>query len=536
MNRLQHHHRDSILFGYSCFDRMIFNGCIPAFMHTERGGTIRWFLRSHRGVENLSRAAFGKISRSYHDWVNQYAHDRGIDLVVPEKGICREDLVEPYFRQLGNRAGVAVILKAREPERVAWHLAKIDKIAVERRCVDLYYFYLNDAHCGRMFLRICPYFPFNITVWLNGHHWLACQLRQEAIPFQTHDNLFSACARPERLQELSDTFAASAVVHTVETWLARLLPLFSEAERQQGYRHQLYMAQMEYCHNLIFKKRVLVDRLFERLMDANRWLGHPDKLAVIFGRSRYRPDTRTGQTLLKVTQTHLPVLSCSYKQTLVKQYAKDGAALRTESSTFQLKDLALRKNINNLAQVRSVLDHANQRFLSVQQDVLASYLDRGQLQQLRQPSVSPTGRRVPGLHIDDPRLMAVLQAILHFAYLVGKGVFRTNDLLSDVQRALDNPQYTLGQLRYDLSKLRGKNLVSRLAGTQGYQVTSQGYRIGIFYLKLYHKIYAPLTSALCDPIADDNKVLSNRQTKLDRLYIAVDRAIQKLEDCLAIAS
>lgn len=45
MNRFHRHHRDSILFGYSCFDRMILNGCIVPFMHTERGGTIRWFLR-----------------------------------------------------------------------------------------------------------------------------------------------------------------------------------------------------------------------------------------------------------------------------------------------------------------------------------------------------------------------------------------------------------------------------------------------------------------------------------------------------------
>jgi hypothetical protein len=172
----------------------------------------------------------------------------------------------------------------------------------------------------------------------------------------------------------------------------------------------------------------------------------------------------------------------------------------------------------------------------VQQDILASYVDRGQLEQLRQPSVSPSGRRVPGLHIDDPRLMAVLQAILCFAYLVGKGVFRTKDLLVDVQHALNNPHFTLNQLRYDLSKLRGKGLVSRVAGSQSYQVNSEGYRIGIFHLKLYQQMYAPLTAAICDPVAADHEVLKRRQTKLDRLYVAVDQAVHKLAHHLGMAA
>ena len=541
MNRFEQHHRDAILFGYSCFDRLILNGSILPFLCTERAGTICWFLRNYRQLEP-SRAAFAKISRDYHDWVNQYQQQTGVDIVEPEKDCDREALVEPYFRQLGQRTGVAVILKAREPERVAWHYAKTKALAVSRRYIDLYYFYLNDPHCGRMFLRVCPYFPCNIRVWLNGHNWLACQLNKESIPFERRDNLFIACSRPERLQELSDAFRPSDIAATVDNWVARLLPFFSDAERQQGYRHQLYMAQIEYCHNLIFKNRRALDRVFERLLDANRAIGRPAKLAAVFGRAGFHPDTRTGQTVVKMTALRLPVISSSFKQTTIKQYAKGSsdpqgnAALRNESTTFQLDDLSIPKNIKNLPKVREVLNKANQRYLSVQQDVLASYVDRGALEQLRQPSVSTSGRRVPGMHLDDPRLLAVLQAILCFAYLVGKGGFRTKDLLLDVQRALGNPLFTLNQLRYDLSKLRGKGLVGRIKGTQRYEVSSEGYRVGIFHLKLYQQMYAPLTAALRDPVPADNEVLTSRQIKLDRLYVAVDAAIQKLATHLGMAA
>jgi len=535
MNRFEHHHRDAILFGYSCFDRMIFNGAILQFMHTKRAGSIRWFLRDRCQIEDVSRSAFAKISRDYHAWVGEYAQQTGLTILTPEKGVSREQLVEPYFHALGQQAGVAVILKARESERLAWHFAKTNQIAVDRRCVDLYYFYLNDAHCGRMFLRICPYFPFHITVWLNGHNWLKCQLQKENIAFKTRDNLFVACERPERLQELADAFAPTDIAPTVDAWLARLLPFFTDSERQI-FRHQLFMIQMEYCHNLIFKKPAALDQLFGRLMDANRGLGRPDKLAVVFGRTNYVPDTRTGQTTLRVTKTRLPVLSSGYKQTLIKQYVKDGMAIRTESSSFQLKDLSIPKNLKNLPKVRQVMDRANQRYLNVQQDILASHLDGGQLEHLRQPSVSPSGRRVPGLHLDDPRLMAVLQAITCFAYLAGQGCFRTVDLLVDVQKALANPLYRLSQLRYDLSKLRGKGLVVRLPATQSYQLTPEGYQIAIVYLKFYQRLYAPLIAAIRNPVATDNEMLHRRQTKLDRLYVATDQALKRLAHHLGLAA
>jgi hypothetical protein len=210
-------------------------------------------------------------------------------------------------------------------------------------------------------LGICPYFPFNVSVWLNGHNWLACQLRREGLALKTCDNLFVACAQPQRLQELSDAFAPSDRVTTVETWLDRLLPYFSPAEREQGYRHQLFLAQMEYCHNLLFQKPAGLDRLFDRLRDANRGIGHPDKRAVVFGRARYQPDMRTGQTALRLTKLRLPVISSSFKQTLIKHYVKQGAGLRTESSTFQLKDLSLPKNIKNLAKVREALDRGQHK-------------------------------------------------------------------------------------------------------------------------------------------------------------------------------
>ena len=45
------------------------------------------------------------------------------------------------------------------------------------------------------------------------------------------------------------------------------------------------------------------------------------------------------------------------------------------------------------------------------------------------------------------------QALTCFVHLVGHATFRTKDLLTDLQRILNQPEYRLSQLRYDLGKL-----------------------------------------------------------------------------------
>ncbi len=239
MNRFLQHHRDAVRLDYSCFDRIILHGSIRCFQYPACGGTVRWFLDDRRHT-TCSRVAFGGIANKYHDWIDDYAAKRQLDILQPQQNpdllkVSREDLVEPYFQKLGQHEGVAVILKLREPERIACYHARTNDIAIMRRNVLLYYFYLNDRDCGRMFLRICPYFPFNITIWLNGHNWLKQQLDHEAIAYQSCDNLFTACERPERLQQLSDAFAPEHIVHSVDAWMERLLPFFSPAERWKAF-------------------------------------------------------------------------------------------------------------------------------------------------------------------------------------------------------------------------------------------------------------------------------------------------------------
>ena len=63
-----------------------------------------------------------------------------------------------------------------------------------------------------------------------------------------------------------------------------LAPFFTRQEREHGCQHRFFMTQVEYCHNLIFRRRAVLDTLHQRLLDANRSMGQPDKITLLFGR------------------------------------------------------------------------------------------------------------------------------------------------------------------------------------------------------------------------------------------------------------
>jgi len=87
-------------------------------------------------------------------------------------------------------------------------------------------------------------------------------------------------------------------------------------------------------------------------------------------------------------------------------------------------------------------------------------------------------------------------------------------------------------VRYDLAKLRAKNLVVKVPKTQTYRVTPQGLRICILFLKLAHRVYAPFAAAVLKPVTHDATLSAERRAHLDQLYAGVDHALDALLDHL----
>src|SRR5215468_8103468 len=227
MNSFFEHHKDSIRWHYRCFDRILLNGLIQPFQQPER---VVGFFNTYRQIYPVTRSTLRDIANQFQRWVTERAAKRNIPIVEAPRG-RRDEFVDPYFSR-ARPGAVAVILKAREPARIMiaigdkaanrWHLQMAERWVVE------YNFYINDHDWGRMFVRICPYFPFSARICLNQHHWLANRMRENGIQFKQRSNAFLKCAEPDRLQQLSDSLTPRHLVTCGQKWLAHLTPFSAQ--------------------------------------------------------------------------------------------------------------------------------------------------------------------------------------------------------------------------------------------------------------------------------------------------------------------
>ena len=173
-----------------------------------------------------------------------------------------------------------------------------------------------------------------------------------------------------------------------------------------------------------------------RLLDANRTIGQPDKITVIFGRKVTKQARGKLQTEIEDMHLPNPVIRSHYRNGFIKQYVRDHLILRTEAATNNVTDYGVNKAVEHLPALRDKLSAIDDNYLDIQQDILETFVDRGQLQQLATPTLTPSGKRIPGLKLDHPRQLALMHALVRFAQIPAANTFSTGELHPHVAAAL----------------------------------------------------------------------------------------------------
>ena len=129
-----------------------------------------------------------------------------------------------------------------------------------------------------------------------------------------------------------------------------------------------------------------------------------------------------------------------------------------------------------------------------------------------------------------------MHALVRFAHIAAGNPFTTKELYPHTLKALGltPAEYSLAALRYDLYKLRAKGLVCKLPRSRRYQLTPQGYSLCLLFLKLFERIYAPLTAGLLHPVNADTQLQPRKRTQLDRLYQRVANDLDQLLNAVGL--
>jgi hypothetical protein len=204
--------------------------------------------------------------------------------------------------------------------------------------------------------------------------------------------------------------------------------------------------------------------------------------------------------------------------------------LRFEAASNDRKgDYGINKAVENLVPLREKLQGITERYQNVQ-DILETFLDRGELRKLAEPTLRPNGQRIPRLKLDHPRQLAVMSSLLRFSHVAAGDTFTTAELQAAEAEALGitAEQCPRGALRYELWKVRAKGLGEKLLHSRRYRLLPNGYRICLLFLKLFDKIYAPLTAGLLHPYPGDRGMTDDRLHQLDKLCRSVPTALDEL--------
>jgi hypothetical protein len=147
-----------------------------------------------------------------------------------------------------------------------------------------YYFYIRDAVLGPLSMCVGTYLPFQTTYYLNGHHFMEIELRNQKVAFRKDDNAFLSTSDPKALQAVADKLSASIIRKRLDYWSWLLCPKFSEKERKAVKLNRDYsINQIEYCRNFIFKRHFPIHKIFEQSCEMGLFRLSADKVAKIFG-------------------------------------------------------------------------------------------------------------------------------------------------------------------------------------------------------------------------------------------------------------
>src|SRR3954462_10272106 len=496
---------DHVVFEVESIDRMYLNVWQPRLAY---GGGVQGFFVGHRGYHYASTALMDPMTKAFVADIHGFVAARGLELVSFAKGQRKDDLAQQFLATFTDEEGVLFVGRAQEKAGV-WRTQRRNSpstggsyawLVRSTAFINFFYFYCVDADFGPFFLKFSTYFPYTAKPCINGNEWAKRQAAKAGIRFEPLDNGFAACDDVPVVQAICDRLGPDHIDALLRKWLAILPDPFAPEDETAGYRYELSVLQAEFSLTQMLDRPVSGRIFFEQVLHDNLDIGRPDQVSLVFDRriiGKGRSATPGRFRTRVITDGVIPSLHVDYKNTKIKQYHKEGRALRTETTINDTRDFGIGKRLTNLPALREIGLSANRRLLGVQRLSHNPIRAAEAFHAVHDPIITDTGARIAGLRLGDRRAHALLQALLVFRLLPAG--FANRDLRGLLTGLLGTPAITAGQMSYDLRRLRAHGLITRIPRSHRYRLTDTGLHHAMLLTRAHTSLLLPGLAQLTDP-------------------------------------
>jgi hypothetical protein len=486
----------------SCFDRVIFKGHLPfggddhlnnyvdGVLRMKRKDFLPWLEQHSQTLVEHAQAWAQRFGRPY-----EYRQGR----------FQKEAFIQELIRRDKLDVGLVAVLCVQETCRsvkLRYGQGRPRLVFAQRPQRVLYYYWL-DANFGLMYVRLQTWFPYTTQAYVNGHSWLAQQLRQWGIGFQQHDNAFVALDDPARAQQLADKFAQLPWVKQLSRWARQVNPLLTRGGWLSGMNYYWVTDQAEYSTDVLFRSRDRLRELYPRLLDHAAVNFSARDILMFLGRKL--TGNFQGEVLNDLKKGRHPGARIKHrmKDNWLKMYDKFGLLLRVETVINNPREFKVRrrrerdgrptmvwcpmnKGVANLPSYQRVARVANQRYLDALSVVADPKTAYEQVSHVAEPKVV-NQRHYAGFNParrDDVRLF---QAVLAGDHLL-RG-FHNADLRAQLWTEAHDPLERRRQMHRAsrlLKRLHVRGLIAKIPRTRRWRVTPHGQTVLAKLIRLHY--------------------------------------------------
>jgi hypothetical protein len=495
---------------YDCIDRIVISAYFP--LTVTPGGFRTWWNKLEGSEEKLDNSHLMRMAGRFSRRLRAYASTNKIPVIYCKRGERKHEIAEKYIPTDSNFHGVFLILVNRSPAPI-WDIKKsksgiIRNISRKKNLeyVNHYSFHIIDRQWGHITIKISGHPPFGSLIILNGHEYVAYKAKNENLVFNKDGNCFTRVSSDIQLRRIADTLCFSNAVgqltQVCNRWIYSCLyfALTPEQQKKTGFCYNYSVLQMEYSRNLIFKRGVIMEQVFDSIIDHTRSKLNIKTVKTIFG-SKHRPSrkkmnakTSRYESVVEKPSYNMTVFRIHYDKITSKIYTKGEHILRTEIVVHNSKQLKCGRSISKFPEMAFKLKTILNSFLNSLQYADISFISSINLDKLNTPS-KLGNVIVGGIDIQKPRIRSVLKCILELS--LNPLGFRLSDVVKIMK--ITNPEYSLRHAAYDLRKLRGKNIIQKINKSRSYKATPHGLKAISALLIIREKVIKPVLEGVCKP-------------------------------------